>query len=199
MLFRSSVTSTTKDILSGSNILTFISSKPCTRFISDSISINGIPITNEPSFSQNNDSILLELTPDELKHDSIIVNFKKGSLIFYDQDSLKQNSFLFIKADPSNYSSLEMEIKTKELNYIIQLLTEDYTILSEYKNITILNYNYINPGVYRIRAIVDKNANGYWDRSNPLIDQKAEPIYYYNNDKINLKPNWELKDLMFIF
>jgi hypothetical protein len=92
-----------------------------------------------------------------------------------------------------------MNIKTKEPNYIIQLLTEDYTILEEYKNITILKYDYINPGTYRIRAVVDKNNNGYWDRAYPTTKQKAEPIYYYNNDKINLKPNWELRDLMFIF
>ncbi|MDB5257966.1 MAG: hypothetical protein JWM14_2661, partial [Chitinophagaceae bacterium] len=194
-----SFSSTSKDILSGSNILAFVSSKPITQFIPDSIFINGITITNKPFFSQNNDSLFLSLTPAELKHDTTKVDFRKGSLIFYDQDSLRQNSFLFTKADPANYSSLEMKIQTKEPNYIIQLLTEDYTILSEYKNITILNYNYINPGVYRIRVIVDKNGNGYWDRSNPLINRKAEPIYYYNNDKINLKPNWELKDLMFIF
>ncbi len=141
----------------------------------------------------------MTLTNDELKYDTTKVNLKKGSLLFYDQDSLKQTSFSFLKADPANYSILEMKIQTKEPKYIIQLLAEDYTILEEYKNITILKYDYINPGIYRIRVIVDKNGNGYWDRANLILKQKAEPIYYYNNDKINLKPNWELKDLMFIF
>jgi hypothetical protein len=190
---------TTKDILPGYNTLSFISKKPIVDFLTDSIFINQIPIVNSPSISKNGDSLLLTLSPIELKLDTIKVVFHKGSLIFYDEDSLSKNTFLFTKADPSNYSSLEMKIQTKEPNYIIQLLTEDYTILQEYKNITILNYNYINPGVYRIRVIIDKNNNGYWDRANPMIHQKAEPIYYYNNDKINLKPNWELKDLMFIF
>lgn len=188
-----------KDIISGSSTIAFVSTKPIIRFNSDSIFINDELATEQPFLSKSNDSLFLSLTPQELKDDTIKVDFKNGSVIFYDQDSLKKNSFLFTKADPSNYASLEMKIQTKEPNYIIQLLTEDYVILSEYKNITILKYDYINPGTYRIRAIVDKNNNGYWDRANPIIYKKAEPIYYYTNDKINLKPNWELKDLMFIF
>jgi len=188
-----------KDIITGFNTLSFTISKPVIAIESDSIFINGLPATNKPFFSKNNDSLFLTLTPQELKDDTTKLDFRNSSLIFYDKDSLKRSAFLFTKADPSNYSTLEMKIQTKEPNYIIQLLTEDYTILSEYKNITILKYDYINPGIYRIRAIIDKNNNGYWDRANPILHQKAEPIYYYNNDKLSLKPNWELRDLMFIF
>lgn len=194
-----SFTPSTKDILNGSTTLIFNCNKPIIQFHHDSILLNGKSLTNKPFLSKNNDSLFLTLTSEELKQDTTKVDFGKGSLIFYDQDTLKQNSFIFTKADPANYSSLHMTIQTKEKNYIIQLLTEDYRILSEYKNITILKYDYINPGVYRLRVIIDRNANGYWDRVNPITKQKAEPIYYYLNDKINLKPNWELNDLMFIF
>lgn len=194
-----SLTKATKDIIPGNKTIVFTCNKPITRVIKDSIIINETSVSIEPIISKNGDSLFLTLTPSELKNDTTKVNFKKGSLLFYDQDSLKQVSYLLLKADPSEYSILEMKIQTKEPNYIIQLLTEDYVIIEEYKNITILKYDYINPGTYRIRAIIDKNNNGHWDRANPLINEKAEPIYYYTNDKINLKPNWELKDLMFIF
>lgn len=190
---------TSKDILSGSKIVSFTTNKPIVEIESDSIFINESPTYNKPYFSQNNDSLFLLLNPEELKKDTIKIEFRKSSLIFYDLDTLKKNAFIFTKADPSNYSTLEMKIQTKEPHYIIQLLTEDYTIISEYKNSTILKFDYINPGVYRIRAILDKNNNGHWDRADPTIHQKAEPIIYFNNDKINLKPNWELRDLMFIF
>ena len=195
----SSLTTATKDILPGIKTLVFTSNKPIVQFIEDSIFIHKTPLSTKPTLSKNGDSLFLTLTTSELNPDTIKVIFKKGSLIYNEDDSLQQTSFTFLKADPANYSSLEMKIKTSEPQYIIQLLTEDYTILEEYKNITILQYNYINPGTYRIRVIVDKNGNGYWDRANPITKQKAESIYYYNNDKINLKPNWELKDLMFIF
>lgn len=191
--------SATKDILPGVKTLVFTSTKPIVQFQTDSILINGIVVANAPTLSNNADSLFLPLTPAELKADTTKVIFRKGSFIYHDQDTSAQATFSFLKADPANYSLLEMTIKTKEPNYIIQLLTEDYTILEEYKNITILKYDYINPGTYRIRAIVDKNNNGYWNRAYPTTKQKAEPIYYYNNDKINLKPNWELRDLMFIF
>ncbi len=193
------LTSTAKDILPTTKVLVFTSTKPIVQLQVDSILINAKRISTIPTLSKNADSIFLALTPAELKADTTKVLFKKGSFIYNDQDSSALTTFNFLKADPANYSILEMKIKTKEPNYIIQLLTEDYTILEEYKNITILKYDYINPGTYRIRAIVDKNNNGYWDRAYPTTKIKAEPIYYYNNDKINLKPNWELRDLMFIF
>ena len=195
----SSLSSTRKDILPGATSLVFISSKPITSSKRDSIFINGKALFIEPIISKNGDSLSVFLTPDESRSDTTKVYFKKGSLLFYDNDTLKETSFSLLKADPGNYSLLEMKIKTKALHYIIQLLTEDYTIIEEYKNITILKYDYINPGTYRIRTIVDENGNGYWDRADPIHKLKAEPIYYYMNDKINLKPNWELKDLMFIF
>ncbi|MDF2455579.1 MAG: hypothetical protein K0R51_1572, partial [Cytophagaceae bacterium] len=191
--------STTKDILPGTKSVVFTSSKPIVQLQTDSILINGTVVATKPTLSKNADSLFLTLTSTELKSDTTKVIFKKGSFIYHDQDTSTQATFFFLKADLANYSLLEMNIKTKEPNYIIQLLTEDYTILEEYKNITILKYDYINPGTYRIRAVVDKNNNGYWDRAYPTTKQKAEPIYYYNNDKINLKPNWELRDLMFIF
>jgi hypothetical protein len=92
-----------------------------------------------------------------------------------------------------------MNIKTETKNYIIQLLAEDYTILEEHKNITNLKYPYIKPGKYRIRAILDTNNNGYWDCGNILKKEESEKIIYFNKDILNLKPNWEIKDLMFIF
>jgi Bacterial Ig-like domain len=188
-----------KDILPTTKTLVFLTNKPIVEFKEDSILMNGTALATKLSFSRNTDSVLITLTEEQLKADTLKVTFKKGSLKFYDQEELQEINFSFVKADLANYSSLEMKIQTKEPSYIIQLLTEDYTILEEHKNITILNYDYINSGSYRIRAILDKNGNGYWDRANPINNQKAEPILYYNNDKINLKPNWELKDLMFIF
>jgi hypothetical protein len=194
----SSINPTTKDIIPGLKKLSFTTNKPIKKINTDSIFINDSQ-EFRIEYKENYDSLFIYPAVGLLQQDSTKVKFKKGSLVFYDDDSLQQNSFIYRKADPSNYSVLEMKIQTKEQNYIIQLLTENYIVLDEYKNITILNFNYIKPGTYRIRAIIDKNANGYWDRSNPLKGIKAEPIYYYNSDKINLKPNWELKDLVFIF
>jgi uncharacterized protein (DUF2141 family) len=192
------INATGKDILPGASQLSYSTNKPIKEIQTDSIYVNQSH-DFKIELNANRDSLFLIPASDLLHNDTTRISFKKASIIFYDNDSLSPSSFTYTKADPANYSVLEMKIKTKEPNYIIQLLTEDYVVLEEYKNITILTYNYIKPGSYRIRAIVDKNNNGYWDRADPIKGTKAEPIYYYNNDKINLKPNWELKDLMFIF
>ena len=182
----------TQDLLPGMKTLKFTSNKPITKIKSDSIEIN-----SKFDFSIFNDSIIIRLL-DNIS-DTTKINFKKGSLISYDGDTLEAQSFSVVKADLSNYSILEINIKTESENYLIQLLAEDYTVLEEYKNIKILKYKYIKPGKYRIRAIVDTNKNSYWDRGNVLKNEKPEKIIYYNNDFIILKPNWEIKDLMFIF
>lgn len=187
----------TQDILPNHKILLFSTNKPITKIKSDSIIINNNTINFDFEFNKNKDSIKISLLNNI--QDTVRISFKKGSLISYDGDTLATQQFTILKADLSNYSILEMDIKTEAKNYIIQLLSEDYTVLEEYKNITNLKYPYIKPGKYRIRAIIDTNNNNYWDCGNVLKKQKSEQIIYFSKDIINLKPNWEIKDLMFIF
>lgn len=186
------------DLLPGKKSIAFISSKPILNINTDSISIDKTEIKPKYEFSKNRDSIYLLLEGISIK-DTTKINFKKGSVILYEGDTLSSQVFNILKADPSNYASLEMTIKTESEHYIIQLMSDNYQILEEYKNIKNLKYNYIKPGKYRIRAIVDINNNGYWDSGNLLKNIKAEPIKYFDKEATNLKPNWEIKDLMFIF
>ena len=187
----------TTDLLPGNNTIVFKSSKPIASLNEDSILVNNEIKNSTFRLSKNHDSLSIIITNPIT--DTTNIKFNKASIIFYDNDSILPQSFTIAKAELSNYSTLEMTIKTNHKNYLIQLLTEDYTIIDEYKNITKLNYNYIKPGKYKIRAIVDENNNSYWDTEKVLKHTKSEPIYYFGKDAINLKPNWELKDLMFIF
>ena len=59
------------------------------------------------------------------------------------------------------------------------------------------SYYNLRPGNYRIRFIKDENQNQRWDAGRLEIRKKSEEVYYYDKE-INLKPNWEISDLLFI-
>jgi hypothetical protein len=55
-----------------------------------------------------------------------------------------------------------------------------------------LNYEYLLPGVYRLKIIVDENQNGKWDTGNYLKHIQPEKVFY-NPTKINIRANWDIE------
>ncbi|MCF8357679.1 MAG: Ig-like domain-containing protein [Prolixibacteraceae bacterium] len=53
--------------------------------------------------------------------------------------------------------------------------------------------DYLNPGKYLIKLIVDRNGNGEWDTGNYEEGMQPERIYYFNKE-IEVKSNWEIKE-----
>ena len=54
-------------------------------------------------------------------------------------------------------------------------------------------FPYLNPGSYRLRLIMDKNANGKWDTGRYLKKIQPEPVIYYGKE-LSLKANWEMEE-----
>jgi hypothetical protein len=71
-------------------------------------------------------------------------------------------------------------------------------VIESKKDIKNYIFNYVEPGSYSLRAIIDENNNGRWDNGNLIEESKPEPIIYYKN-KIELRANWEIRDLIFEF
>lgn len=78
---------------------------------------------------------------------------------------------------------------------IIELLKFDlshvkhWNIPAEPTN-NVIEQKYLTPGVYRIRAIVDKDNNGEWTTGDLELHRQPETIYYFPTDQ-NLRANWE--------
>jgi hypothetical protein len=54
-------------------------------------------------------------------------------------------------------------------------------------------FDYLKPGKYIVKLVIDTNQNGKWDTGK--IDEKIQPEAVYYFDKIiNIKSNWELKE-----
>ncbi|MFV0230442.1 Ig-like domain-containing protein [Empedobacter falsenii] len=79
--------------------------------------------------------------------------------------------------------------------FILQFLKADqnFTVLEEIYNPANKNYfefNFIEPGEYLFRLLVDENTNGKWDTGDYLSGKQPEPIYLYP-EPIKVRAMWE--------
>jgi hypothetical protein len=141
------------------------------------------------------------------------------------QDTIAYESFIFFAADStfqdieglynavkleSSYKRLKSEalaeditvkVNTDELPIIVQITDKQSKIIAE-KYLTESNqtvFNNIEPGVYFIRAIIDRNKNKRWDTSNLRKNIQSEPVYYLLNENDNnskdttIRAGWALE------
>ena len=143
-------------------------------------------------------------------------------------DSIENNTFILFAADStfidvdstfnkekieSSYTRLNKEslsdeinlkVNTEELPIIVQIITKRDEILEEkyLEDTNEVTFNYVEPGTYYIRAIIDRNKNRRWDTSNILQDRYAEPVYYMetegqeNSRDVTIRGGWTLDDLV---
>ncbi|GAA4273569.1 Ig-like domain-containing protein [Aquimarina gracilis] len=77
---------------------------------------------------------------------------------------------------------------------IVEVTNEKDEVISE-KNVSkeeLITFDYLNPGKYYIRVILDTNKNGKWDTGNFLKGIQPEAIKYFP-DVVEVRANWELK------
>lgn len=122
----------------------------------------------------------------------------KGAFIGIESDSteVSTTSLQFKKAE--DYGIIKGNVKNIKSDFIIELISEKYELKDTLINNKDFQFNYVEPGKYRLRLIEDKNANGKWDAGNPLTLSPAENIYYLE-EVITVKANWEVIDKTFDF
>ncbi|MCX6252477.1 MAG: Ig-like domain-containing protein [Bacteroidetes bacterium] len=96
-----------------------------------------------------------------------------------------------------NFGSIRMEItpETKSGTYIIQLLDDKENILRQ-SRITQkekIEFNYLFPGKYKIKAILDRNNNGRWDSGIYLKHLQPEEVFYFPKI-IEVRSNWDVEE-----
>jgi hypothetical protein len=114
-------------------------------------------------------------------------NFHASDSTFKDIEGIYNENKLEATYKKINAESLAEEVKVKvnttDLPIILQILNKKDEIIAE-KYLIDSNeivFNNIEPGVYYIRAIMDRNNNKRWDTSNLMENRQAEPIYYLEN------------------
>lgn len=88
------------------------------------------------------------------------------------------------------------ETKPEEVQYILQLVTENWDLVAE-KIITqnkIYTFEHLPASTFRLRLVHDRNRNGIWDTGNYLDGVQPEKVSVYPG-KVQSRLNWDVEVL----
>ena len=90
---------------------------------------------------------------------------------------------------------IKLSGNTHPESMIYQLLTEKGAVVAEKQNVKgdIVLFDYLLPGKYRVKAILDENHNGRWDTGS-LIRRKQPEKAIMHPKVMDVRGNWELEE-----
>ena len=123
-----------------------------------------------------------------------------GSLISIEKDTLKKKLIPFEFKDDEYYGMVSGKVETKLQNYYVELVSKDFKnlYLNKAKTQGVFNFKKIPPGSYFIRAIIDTNKSGDWDKGNIIKNIEPEKINYFES-LVEIRSNWEIDNIVFKF
>ncbi|MEO8086656.1 MAG: Ig-like domain-containing domain [Bacteroidota bacterium] len=86
-----------------------------------------------------------------------------------------------------------MKIPSHDKNYILQLIDDKESIYREstFHSDTTINYDFLDPRIYRLKIIEDLNSNNEWDTGNYLQHKQPERVFYYK-ESLTVRANWDV-------
>lgn len=108
-------------------------------------------------------------------------------------DSLQ---YFFRTRSVENYGTMAITLKTPDdkTNYILQLIDEKESVYRQsfFKGDTILNYDFLDPKLYRLKVTEDLNGNREWDPGNYKNHVQPERVFYYK-ETLTVRANWDVE------
>jgi len=183
--------------------------KPISFILTDSIYLQldsakrkPIPITN---YSIDTIRHSITITTGEIATDTttsttktkypLSLIYAKSAFTSNAQDTSKRitKEIKFYKEEETGLVTIQVE--TTKPHYIIQLVTSDNLVYAEIKNVKNHTFKFVKPQEYKLRFIIDRNANGKWDPGNFATQTEPETVYYYKSEEgtysFPIRANWE--------
>lgn len=93
-----------------------------------------------------------------------------------------------------DYSQLILTVEGLEGHGFVELLDANDKVVRREKLVqNKVDFNYLHPGTYYARAIVDANGNGKWDTGDYLMKRQPETVYY-SPTPFKLRPFWSMEE-----
>lgn len=141
-----------------------------------------------------------KLAPPKLVVNQLIIG--KAAFVSVEADSSKGLSETLTPLTLETTGMLHVEVKTKEPNYIVDLISKGHIFQSKI-NTPKITFVDLPPGDYQIRLTIDKNKDGKWSPGNYYKKEEPEPIIFYRTEKgvnvTNLRANYEIGPLLITF
>jgi hypothetical protein len=155
--------------------------------------------TGEPNGQQRRSRTPAIAQPAPEKKSTVIneLNLGKAAFISIENDTSKQIKQKIKPLIAEELSVINLEIRTEEPSFMVQLIDNNYKVLRQVTNKTAVRFEDVIPGEYQIRLIIDKNANGRWDPGNYFKYEEPEPVVYYraadgSTNIKGVKANWDV-------
>jgi len=139
--------------------------------------------------------VIIQYKWNEEKHYKIIF----PDSIFYSINGLTNDStkIEFITRAQKEFGSfiIDFNFDGHPGNYIIQLLTEKESLVEEqYTNKNgKVRFEYVLPGKYKVKAILDRNHNKKWDTGNYRKNLQPEEVSYFSKT-VEIRANWDVEE-----
>lgn len=122
---------------------------------------------------------------------SIRVKLGKGAFVSILGDSSKAVLLTYPIRQADNFGVVLGTVNTKAEKFIIELIDEKYLVVDRKLNQKNYRFDFVTPGKYRLRVIIDSNGNGKWDGGDLTNRRLPEPVYHYGTE-IRVKQNFEI-------
>lgn len=164
------------------------------------------------------DSLLLVVDMDSIYNPSFQFSDSLKMELFFEQPTMEETKYALVVPDSCftdwnglHNEALSLRFSTNPLKYygvlhmklvsetgqayVLQMLNEKEVLVKEtpFSGDTSFTFNYIEPGKYVFKLVVDDNANGKWDAGNYHNKIQAEKVLYYSKT-LNIRGNWEIEE-----
>ena len=159
----------------------------------------------------NKDSVAVAFTAKyDDSNQQIVFDFKKklsenytitlmpDAVTDYLEQSNKKNILFTVNTkSQEDYGNLKVSLQNvKRFPVLIQLTNKEGVVMAtEYcESKTKVEFNFIDPSLFSLRAIYDDNKNKEWDTGNYLEKRQAEEVIYLSKE-IDVRANWDIEQI----
>lgn len=148
--------------------------------------------TNKPdSLSTDTAQIILYKQLTRLKPAAPTLHISPSQFISVENDTLNSISIPVTFPLPEDFGQLTAKINTTHTSYTLQLLNKG-KVAYQLTNCTTCQFNYVQPGDYNVRILIDDNADGEWFQGN-LIQQIPPETIIHLPETTTLRANWTVE------
>ena len=142
-------------------------------------------------------------------YQQIVFDFKKelaqsytftiqpGAITDYLNQTNKSSVFRLSTRNLEDYGNLKVSLENvKRFPILVQLLNKSGEIVAtKYtESATKVEFSFIDPSFFSLRAIYDDNKNKEWDTGNYFEKRQAEEVIYFSKE-IDVRANWDVEQI----
>ncbi|TGE14446.1 Ig-like domain-containing domain [Hymenobacter elongatus] len=171
--------------------------QPIGTLLEDSTTRKPIRVPQEATLSPDRTQLTITLNTKAKKTVSILLDSTAVTTITGQRLGLR--ALQLPVSEQSAVGSVAGVVQTRYTRYQVQLLnatSQVVAFLESPKNT--FRFDNLTPGNYRLRVLIDADADGTWRGGDPKLIVPAEPVYLAPAP-IQVRANWEVEDLKLVF